>query len=152
MDVNKRGKINKKEFTALLKELEIYSTKEQVDILFGNLDKNKDGDITLQEFIAGLSGLKKGAQMSSELDLTADVLQKQNEVLIKYAHYTTSLILERAEEAAKSNQFKTCFSLFDLLDVTVIKELDDYVGNIVPENFSERYENLKKTLAANRKK
>jgi Ca2+-binding EF-hand superfamily protein len=57
-DKDKNGKIDRFEFQCLIKLIGTY-TEQEIDVLFTQIDENKDGKIELKEFIGGLLMMNK---------------------------------------------------------------------------------------------
>jgi Ca2+-binding EF-hand superfamily protein len=56
IDTDKSGTISQGEFSGILKEFKIELSNQQIDLIFKIFDLNRDGQLTYEEFLAGIRG------------------------------------------------------------------------------------------------
>lgn len=72
-DVDKSGRIEKNEFSAICRELQVPSREEER--IFNRLDVNRDGTVTLEEFISGFREQQEGKR-DSKRDKSSSALKE----------------------------------------------------------------------------
>mmetsp|Transcript_25538 Transcript_25538/g.35853 ORF Transcript_25538/g.35853 Transcript_25538/m.35853 type:complete len:309 (-) Transcript_25538:183-1109(-) len=152
VDANKDGVVSKSELYDIMVQMNVVTDSSSFDEFWVELDKQKKGHITFDQFLYALKWLQKGMEMTHENNTATVSVSQKNEMLTKYSQELLDRVMQLAKKYIAANDLKNAAEVLKIIDFDVLQGMNEYVdGTLLSKKIAKDYQDIATALKQSKK-